>query len=224
MSLPAADVLARCPLFAQLADADVEALARIAHERRYRAGETLFFAHEAPAGLHVVAEGEVKVTVSSPRSGREIVLTVEGPFQTVAELPSFDGGPYPAHATATMDTRTVFLPQATFDRLLLERPAIARHLLRALGRRLRRLVSLVEQISFQEVVHRLAAHLLAHAGDGPIELETNASIAAQLGTVPELVSRNLARLHQAGAIRLRQRRVEILDAIALGDMARDAGR
>ncbi len=225
MPPPPIDALARCPLFAQLPDADLEALAAIAQVRRFGAGETLFLAQAAPDGLHVVAEGEVKVTVLSPRSGREIVLTVERPFQTVAELPSFDGGPYPAHATAVVATRTVFLPQAAFDRLLLDRPAVARHLLRALGRRLRRLVALVEQISFQEVVHRLAAHLLARAPDEePIELETNAAIAAQLGTVPELVSRNLARLHQAGAIRLQGRRVEIVDAAALRDLAADAGR
>jgi CRP-like cAMP-binding protein len=224
MPLPAIDAIARCPLFAQLGDADLEALARIAHERRYRAGETLFLANEAPAGLHVVTEGEVRVTVLSPRSGREIVLTIERPYQSVAELPSFDGGPYPAHATAVVETRTTFLPQAAFDQVLLERPTVARHLLRALGRRLRRLVALVEQISFQEVVHRLAAHLLERAGDGPIELDTNATIAAQLGTVPELVSRNLARLHQAGTIRLQQRRVEIVDVAALRELAADAGR
>lgn len=219
------EVLARCPLFAQLDDADLSTLARIARSRRYGAGEALFLAETPPAGLHVVAEGEVKVTILSPRSGREIVLTIERPCQTVAELPSFDGGPYPAHATAVVDTRTVFLEGAAFDAVLLERPTIARHLLRALGRRLRRLVTLVEQVSFQEVVHRLAGHLLARdSGEGPIELETNAAIAAQLGTVPELISRNLARLHQSGAIRLQQRRVEIVDRAALSELAADAGR
>jgi CRP-like cAMP-binding protein len=218
-----ARALARCPLFAQLDPADLRALAAIAEGRRYAAGQPLFFAGDPPAGLTVVTEGRVKVFVLSPDTGREIILTTEHPFHAVAELPSFDGGSYPANAEAVTDTETLFLERSAFERLLEARPRVALHLLRTLGRRLRRLVGLIEQLSFQEVIGRLAGYLLGRAQTGlPVALETNAAIAAAIGTVPELVSRNLARLHQMGAVVLEQRRIVAVNEALLRELAGQA--
>jgi CRP-like cAMP-binding protein len=216
VALEPTDVLVRCPPFAGLGDDDVRALAAIARWRRFERGAPLFHAGDLPEGLHVMAAGSCRIYVLSPRTGREIDLATERPYRTVAELPSFDGGPYPAHAQALEDATTLFIEQAAFDQLLLERPTLAVHLLRTMGARLRRLVGLVERLSFQEVVQRLAAHLLERATHGvPFALEANATIAAGIGTVPELVSRNLARLHQAGAIELDGRTVVRADLAAL---------
>ncbi|HRQ10247.1 MAG TPA: Crp/Fnr family transcriptional regulator, partial [Trueperaceae bacterium] len=115
--------------------------------------------------------------------------------------------------------------QSGFQRVLKERPQVALHLMGMLGRRLRRLVALVEQISFQEVIQRLARYLLEVAQSGvPFVLDTNGVIAAQLGTVPELVSRNLSRLHAGGIVELQGRKVTGLDFAQLEEMARSAGR
>ena len=218
-------VLARCPLFAELGAAELEELATVAHRRRLETSEALFFAGEEAQGMHVVVSGKVKVFVVSPASGREVVLTVEHPFNAVAELVALDGGPYPASAEAAEPSEVLVLEQEGFQRVLRSNPEIALHLMRMLGRRLRRLVGLVEAISFQEVVHRLARYLLAEGrGGGPFTLDTNGAIAAQLGTVPELVSRNLSRLHAGGAITMNGRTVTRLDAQQLEGMANAAGR
>lgn len=225
VSLSPFDILARCPLFAQADQADLEALASIAQRRTFAAGQTLFLAGQPPEGLHVVVRGRVGIHVLSPESGRELVLTVEHPYNTVAELPSFDGGPYPANAQALEETETLFLEQRAFEGVLGRAPGLALLMLRTLGRRLRRLVGLVESLSFQEVIHRLAAYLGERAEAGvPFQLDTNAHIAAFLGTVPELVSRNLARLHQSGAIELAGRQVVGVDREALAELAESAGR
>jgi len=225
VSLAAFDVLARCPLLAGLPDDDIAALAACATRRRYAAGETLFLEGDPSHGLQVIAEGEVKVFLISPASGRELLLHYERRFGTVAELVALDGGTYPASAEAAEASELLVLEQAAFQRLLRERPGVALHLLRTLGRRLRRLVGLVEAISFQEVVHRLARYLLAAGAAGtPFTLDTNGAIAAQLGTVPELVSRNLSRLHAGGAITMSGRTVTRLDVAQLEEMATSAGR
>ncbi|HLV13260.1 MAG TPA: Crp/Fnr family transcriptional regulator [Trueperaceae bacterium] len=225
MSLAAFDVLARCPLLAGLPDDDIAALAACATRRRYAAGETLFLEGDPSHGLQVIAEGEVKVFLISPASGRELLLHYERRFGTVAELVALDGGPYPASAQAVTDTELLVVPPDSFVALLRERPNIALHLMRSLGRNLRRLVALVNQISFQEVQHRLAGYLLRKARHGvPFELKTNAQIGARIGTVSELVSRNLSRLHAEGAIRLSGRTVEAVDEAALAEMAAAAGR
>ena len=58
----------------------------------------------------------------------------------------------------------------------------------------------------------------------PLELETNASIASAIGTVPELVSRNLSRLHQSGVLTLEGLSVVRIDEVALRDLSGRAGR
>ena len=227
LGMPFTDVqvLARCPLFAELGPRDLQALASVAYRRKLEPSEALFFAGEEAQGMHVVVSGKVKVFIVSPASGREVVLTVEHPFNTVAELVALDGGPYPASAEAAEPSEVLVLAQDGFQRVLHDNPGIALHLMRMLGRRLRRLVGLVEAISFQEVVHRLARYLLAEAKAGlPFTLDTNAAIAAQLGTVPELVSRNLSRLHAGGAISMVGRTVEALDDEQLNAMANSVGR
>lgn len=210
------DALARSPLFAGLPRADLEALAAIAVPTRHAAGETLFLEGDAPTGLHLVLDGAVKVFKTSAASGREMILAVERPGQAVAELPSLDGEPYPANAEALGPTATLFLRRDRLEALLLERPNVTRHLLRTVGTRLRHLVGLVEALSFQHVVGRLAAHLLERAAEGvPFQLETNAMIAARLGTVGELVTRNLSRLSGNGLVRVEGRTVVDLDRAGL---------
>lgn len=220
-----ADVLARCPTFAGLEDEDLLALASVSHRRRVRAGESLFMAGEPSIGLPIVLRGSVKVYVLSPASGREVVLTVEHPYNTVAELVAFDGGPYPASGEVLEDGELLWIGQDDLQRLLRERPQLVLHVMRTLGRRLRRLVGLIEQISFQEVVHRLAGDLLRSSERGlPFTLDTNAAIGARIGTVPELVSRNLSRLHQQGVVVLRNRSVVAVDERELRALAGGAGR
>ncbi|MBX3144652.1 MAG: Crp/Fnr family transcriptional regulator [Trueperaceae bacterium] len=225
MELSDAEVLARCPLFAELPISDIEALAAVAHRKVHAAGEELFLAGESAQSLAVVVTGRVLVYLISPATGREVVLTVEHPHNSIAELVSLDGGTYPANARAVVESQLLHLDQARLEGVLLERPKLALHLLRTVGRRLRRLVSLVEQISFKEVVQRLAADILASSAAGlPVVLGTNSEIAGRIGTVPELVSRNLARLHMSGAIRLEGRQVLEIDRQQLVEMAESATR
>src|SRR5690606_15637773 len=167
----------------------------------------------------------VKIFVLSPATGREMVLTVEREYGAVAELVALDGGEYPASAEAVVDSELVVIDQESFQQVVQERPAIALHLMRTIGRRLRRLVNLIEQISFKEVVHRLADYLLSESERGlPFQLETNAVIATRLGTVPELVSRNLGRIHAGGAVAMQGRTVVDVDVARLRELANSAGR
>lgn len=220
-----AEVLARCPLLAALPDSDILALAAVAQRRMFEAGEHVFLAGDESRGLLVSAAGRVKIYVLSPATGREVVLTVDDQFGAVAELVALEGGTYPANGQAIDALDLVIIDQAAFEDVLQQRPVIALHLMRSLGRRLRRLVGLIEQISFKEVVHRLAGYLLQEAEHGlPFVLDSNAAIAARLGTVPELVSRNLSRLHAGGGVIMTGRTVTGLDVEQLREMAEAAGR
>lgn len=216
------ETLARVPLFSDLADTELRLIAARAISRRYRASEAIFSEGEPCSGLYVVEKGHVRVFKSSP-DGREQVLAIEGPASSVAELPVFDGGSYPASASAVDEAELLFISKEDFQALCLENPKVALKVLRVVSRRLRGLVSMIEQLSFMTVRHRLAALLLRMAKTGKqtkegIAFELSASnqeLAAQIGTVRELVSRNLSQLQDEGLLHLHGRTILIPDIRAL---------
>ncbi len=218
----AADFLRRLPLFAGLGEAALAAVAQRTVARSVAAGTRLFREGEPCKGLYVVVSGRVAVYRASA-DGREQVLHTQEAGQPIAEVPLFDGGPYPASARAAEDSRLLFLPRDAFEWLYRHNPEIADAVIRDLGRRLRRMVRLVEKISLRDVPARVAATLLEYAeaagalaSGAEITLpRTQEQLAAELATSREGVARALATLRRQGVIEQKGARVRILDAQAL---------
>ncbi len=215
--------LARVPIFSGLSDAELSFLAQRTVARRFAAGESVFGEGEPCAGLYVVESGHVRIFKSSA-GGREHVLAIEGPGSSVAELPVFDGGNYPASVSAIDDTTLLFVSKQDFQALCLEHPQVALKVLRVVGARLRRLVGIIEELSFTTVRHRLAAFLVRLAKTSGTRsangLEVtlpanNQELASQIGTVRELISRNLSRFQAEGMIKIDGRNVLVIDLKAL---------
>jgi CRP/FNR family transcriptional regulator len=210
------------PLFARLGEGALDAVERRVVTRRV-AAETLLFRHGEPCkGLYAIVEGQVRVYRSSA-DGREQVIHTLGPGRPVAEVPLFDGGPYPASARTTEPTRLLFLPLADFQWLYRSEPEIADAVIHELGRRLRRMVGLVEKISLRDVPARVATTLLEYAAavgelrDGaefPLP-RTQEELAAELATTRESVARALSRLRAERIIEQSGGTVRVLDAARL---------
>jgi CRP/FNR family transcriptional regulator len=209
-------------LFADLTENELRLIGERALSRKFTAGELIFSEGDTCRGLWVVEMGRVKIFKSAP-SGREQVLTFEGPGSSIAELPVFDGGNYPASALAVVDSTLLFVSKEDFRFLCLKCPEVSLKVLRVVGGRLRRLVGIIEELSFATVQHRLASLLLRLVREGErtphgvqILLPANRQeVASQIGTVRELVSRGLARLQGQGIIEIEGRRVTIRDLTAL---------
>jgi CRP/FNR family transcriptional regulator len=210
-------VFKRVPIFSSLSEQEFAYLAPRLVQRKFHAGELIFGEGDACAGLYVVQAGNVRIFKSSA-GGREQVLTIDGPGSSIAELPVFDGGDYPASAQAITDCSLLFFSRQDFQALCLQYPQVALKVLRVVGGRLRRLVGIIEELSFTTVRHRLIALLVrlgkaegARNGDSVTVTVpmNNSELAAQIGTVRELVSRNLSRLQAEGLIVVDGRRLEI---------------
>lgn len=223
--------LARVPIFAGLTESELEFLAQRAVPRRYASGESVFSEGEPCTGLYVVQSGHIRIFKSSA-GGREQVLSIDGPGSSVAELPVFDGGNYPASVTAIEDATLLFVSKQDFQALCLTHPQVALKVLRVVGARLRRLVGIIEELSFTTVRHRLAAFLLRLARaegkrtDNGIEITlpvSNQELASQIGTVRELVSRNLSRFQSEGLLKVDGRSVVIADVKTLESELESAG-
>ncbi len=220
-------------LFVGLDDRQITKLAQHAVAHRAEPDELIFVEGDDCQGLYIIFSGAVKIFKQSLQ-GREQVLTVERTGAVVAELPVFDGGPYPASCKTIESSVLLFISKGDFRRSCQEDPELALKVLASVGARLRRLVTIIEELAFLAVRSRLAALLLglarAQAGRSaqapgkrlsppavtrekdvtprmasPLRVTlklTQQEIAARIGTVRELVSRNLSRLQAEGIIRL----------------------
>lgn len=208
------EALRRIPLFAPLSDAELNALAQRGVEKRYRAGDELFREGEECDGIHILVEGSVKIFKLSS-SGREMTIAVETAPSTVAELPLFDGGPYPASVAAITDVVSILLYKRDFYQVCRQFPDVSLKMLAVLGRRLRQLVYTIESITFGSVRQRMARLLLelsTQFGSESFSLPaTHQELASRLGTVREVVSRNLGRFQAEKLIRVSERQITILD-------------
>jgi CRP-like cAMP-binding protein len=208
------EILAHTPLFASLTPSEIEAVAQRAVEKRFRPGDRLFQEGEECAGFFVLAQGSVKIMKTSP-SGREIMLAVESAPSSVAEIPVFDGGGYPASVTAIDEVIAYLITKKDFQQVCRQHPDVPLKVLAVVGRRLRHLVSIIEAVTFGSVRQRLARTLLEfgkQAGRESFPLPvTHQELASRLGTVREVVSRNLSRFQAEGLLRIHAHEIHLLD-------------
>jgi CRP/FNR family transcriptional regulator len=218
-----AAALKKVGLFANLTDKELNFLAERAVPHHCETGKLIFTEDEPCEGLYVIEAGAVKIFKSSA-SGREQVLTIEGPGGSIAELPVFDGGNYPASAVAVSEAELLFVSKKDFQALCLQHPEVALKVLQVVGGRLRRLVGIIEELSFTTVRHRLAALLLRLAkrkgtrtarGVEFTITASNQELASHIGTVRELVSRNLSRLQAEGILKVEGKTIIVPNLEAL---------
>jgi CRP/FNR family transcriptional regulator, cyclic AMP receptor protein len=211
------EALKKVPLFNGLVEKELEILGQRVLLHHFKAGKPIFSEGERCSGLYLIDAGRVKIFGSST-SGREQILAIQGSGSTVGELAALDGGNYPASATALTDADLLLIRREDLQALCLQLPEVSVKLLEVVASRVRPMIGIVEQLSFSTVRQRLATLLLRLASqDGKptargVEFRltsTNRELAAEIGTVPELVSRNLGSLQASGLIRVRGKAVVI---------------
>jgi len=217
------ETLRRVPFFAALRPQELEILASHCVVRHLAKDEMLFAEGDPCEGLFVVQSGVLKLLKMS-ETGREQVLATERAGSTVGELALFDGGSFPATAAAVEPSSVLYLPKREFLEMCKNSSEVAFAVIRTLASRYRYLTSLVEELSLKEVSHRLARFLRDRAAlhgvrtrrgtEFPLE-ETNQEIGAEIGTVRDLVSRNLRRFVDRGIIKMERRKVIVLDMAEL---------
>ena len=212
-------VLRQAGIFEALTKDELRMLGSAVRPRQYASNQLLFSEGEPCEGLFIVATGRVRVFKLSS-GGREHILTMEGPGSSIAELPVFDGGDYPASAAAVEETEVLFLSRKEFRAFCTEHPEVLWKVLEVVGGRLRRLVGIIEELSFTTIRHRLISVLVKLAqSEGrktPRGIEfllpsTHQELANQLGTVRELISRNLMRLQAEGLVDVDARQIVVKD-------------
>ena len=190
--------------------------------RRLKPGEVLFDAGAPADRFFAVLHGLVKVFKVSPK-GDEQILHLYGPGRTFGEAAMWARGAYPASAAAVEDSLLLAVSYETLRRALAEDPDLVMGMLAGMSAKLHEFVRLIEEITLKEVPARLAGLLLEEsrrAGSPVVRLrQSKRELAAQIGTIPETLSRALARLRASKTIEVRQSTILIKDAAALQTLA-----
>jgi CRP-like cAMP-binding protein len=214
--------LAGIPLFAGLSKAQYEALARIGVRRSCRKGERIFSEGDEGTGFYVVVAGRVKIFKVSA-DGKEQILHLFGPGESFGEVSVFTGQGFPADAVTAVQSTLLFFPRMAFSALIRKDPTLALNMLAQLSQRLRLFAGLIEDLSLKEVPGRLAKYLLylsERNGDGEMKLDVSkGQLASLLGTIPETLSRILAKMNRQELIRSRGAQIRIVDRRGLEAIA-----
>lgn len=202
----------------ELPERIVHALAEIAVVRRFAAGTIVQLEGDPAEAMWVVLSGHVKI-VRTASNGREQVLHVARPYEYINLVPMLDGGPNPATVQAMSDAVLAALPYDPLHQLMMREPAFMLALLKDLARRQRRLVALIDELALHCVQGRLARLLLSRAeaaerGEDVPPL-TQAEMAAQIGTVREMVSRTLRHFEALGLISIERGTIAVKDRAGL---------
>ena len=217
---PTAQALRRVTLFAALSDDALARVARVAFRRICAPGETVIFEGDPCQAAYFIAAGQVRVYRLSP-GGREQVLARLGPGQAFNTVPPFQPRGINHATVQALTAATLYVVTCgDFRRLVEECGELALAIVQDFADRLDHLANLVEDLSLRTVRGRLARFLLEHASTGPGEAAdavqvarnwTQDEIAANLGTVRDMVGRTLRAFADAGLVRIERQRIVLLD-------------
>ena len=216
-------IISKTPIFQNLSEDDLNKIRRIAVDKFYNKGQTVFSEGDDGTGFYVVAAGKVKIYKVS-LEGKEQILHIYGPGNPFGEVPVFSGEQFPANAQTLLKSHLLFFPRTAFTELIAKNPSLCLNMLAVLSMRLRQFTVQVENLSLKEVPGRLAAYLLYLAQEQEAEDTVSLPIskgqlASLLGTIPETLSRILTKMSNSGLIDVSRGEIKLLDYDGLEDLA-----
>lgn len=175
--------------------------------------------------LIFVEEGWIKSEKTS-KGGRQQTLRFIGPLEVINEYSVFSDEPSAATFIALENAKVFLLQKSDVEILLNRSPRFSRAVISNLAKRIQHLLNHVENLSLFSVEQRLAQYLLEEEEDGLIKRQTwktQAEIAAQLGTVVDVINRILQKFEREGIIEISREQFTILDRDRLGEIMANSG-
>ncbi len=204
------EVLKGNEYFDELSETILKDVAEHMYLREYQRGDVLFWEGDPCDGLHIMEQGSAKIFKLSPQ-GRQYIVRILQEGDTFAEVPAFDKGANPVNVEALETCRIWVINSQKLHELVMTHPSFAQKVLVNFGKMLRGMVRMVSEMAFYQVTHRLARLIAELPQDKSAPHWTQEQIAARLGTVREVVARSMKELERSGAIKVEDRRIQIVD-------------
>ena len=221
-ALGAAAWIARCVGRGEVAPLRREDLAVLAADLELRPvepGQVIFAAGQPPQGVWIVRSGLLELAVGAGR--RRVVVQLLHPGDVDGDIQLLLGMPAPYTARAVEDSDCLFLSAASFERLMAERPAIARRWLSSVAARLVRSEARLVGLLGGSLAEQAGRLLLDEGTDGLVPLPQR-TLAAMLGVRRPSLNKLLRDFERRGLVELGYRSIRILDRQGL--QRRSSGR
>ena len=206
------------PFLQELDAVEREAVKGLFFEKTLRRGELAFMEGEPADTLFVLISGVMKIFKTSS-NGKEQIISISTPHETLNDTSIFDGGPNPVSAQAMSPVVIYGIKKDKFEQMLKQYPKLTLNIIKILSERTRKLLLLIEDLSFKHVIGRVGKILLEHTGDGSGKQRlTQQEMAAIAGTAREVVASSLKTLEERGVVKIDRHRILITDKPALEEM------
>ena len=187
---------------------------------RAAAGGVLYRPGEA-AGLHLVVEGLVRVSMAS-EEGRQVTVRYARRGDVLG-VPVTVSGSAPVYAQAVTDSVVVTTRPGLLPQLGQRDPRVGLWMAEELAARVGGLLQELAMNTFWPVRRRLARHLLdlaanAQQGETLLVQASHQELADHVGTVREVVARTLRSLRADGYITTDTDGIQVTDPHALADL------
>lgn len=213
-------VLAQMGYFTGLSLDELEEVKKyIAYEKRIDKGKVFLLEGDRSEFMYLIISGAVKIYKRSV-NGKEQILNIASRGESLNDVSTFDGGDCAMDMLAMTPVRLYAIRKEDIKLLFTKYPRVALNAAGVLAAKVRRDSSLVEVLSFDQVISRLARLILKQstAGENLFPLFTQQDLAAMVGTSRVVVNRSLRVMEEKGAIRLERRHIVVTDEEALENL------
>ena len=211
---PPYSVLAHSFLFNTLSDSQLWQLLGAGQVTHLLAGSVLSLESDLAEALFVVLSGDLRLFMIAADHKRELTIATRQPGDIITAANNKS-----LFLQAKKPSELLQLPEQNLHSLL--GSGTAQNLLQLHKKQCQELLMVIQRLAFQKLRSRLAAYLLEQATSLPFTLQSNVAIAAELATVPEVISRQLTVFHKEGLLSIDDRIITRMNTHSLQALAQE---
>jgi CRP/FNR family cyclic AMP-dependent transcriptional regulator len=223
------ETLARCEVFNDLDEREIDRLNTQCVWRRFDAGTEILSHQDDTTDVYFVAAGTVRVIISSIR-GRDTVFRDIDAGDYFGEIAAIDGKERSASIVAMTNATVAKMPARVFQDLAKRHGPVCYRILERAVRQIRYLSERINEFRTLDVRHRIYVELLRlartpAAGGNKAVISpppTHQEIADRISTRREAVARELKQLERDGLLGRRRGAFVITDIGTLAQKVEDA--
>ncbi len=212
-----ARLIEKFPTLNKMEDTAKALIAQHVMFKKAPSGSLLFSEGNTCQGYVLLLAGTVKVQKIS-ESGREIVLYRVEERETCIMTANclLANSDYNAQGIAESDIELAIIPQQYFNQLLGASELFRNFVFEVYAARMSTLMMLIEEVVFKKLDERLAKLLLEKTTSNELTI-THQELATELGSVREVVSRQMKNFERQGLITLSRGKINICNRQALAN-------
>lgn len=214
-----AELIKHFSFFSELGEDDLERIADISLERKYKKNMIIFMEGDPGEAFYYIKSGKVKI-YRTYEDGKEHILHILGDGEVFGEATLFNNIPYPASAIVYEDSVIGIIKNRDLEKLMRENSEMTLKLIKILTKKLLFAQQKVRDLAFNDVFARTASQLVKLAADygkktgRGIRIEIQLSrqeLADMVGTTRETVSRVISKFKKEKSITEEEDKIVILN-------------